>query len=174
MDESLLSTVSAAAVAAALCVAETEKDEEAEKENDLPVESTNKVSCSETHFILSPTLTWQETCLINETEVIDAEDFHVASKVSTVSVLYMIGNEDIAYLPVGLHKTFPTLYDISAQLCSIKKVSKENFRGLKDLTYIRLSGNLLESIDGATFKGLGSLVDVDLSESIWLKDEKFP
>lgn len=66
-------------------------------------------------------------------------------------------NKNARYLPVNISQVFPDLVEISASFCRIKKVTSENFNGLKKVKAINLSKNDLEIIDDDTFSDLISL-----------------
>lgn len=164
VDESLSSTLSAIAITELSCESKANKENViADEKDDSAFESSNKISCWDTRMLSWYHNSWQETCLMNDTEVIESEDFKVLSEVSSVTLLFMDGNDEIFFLPIALHRTFPALFAIKADFCSIKKISKPNFQGLRELTFLHLRGNLIEAVKSDTFIGLAFLRYVDLS-----------
>lgn len=81
---------------------------------------------------------------------------------SNVTALYMPNNPNVEYLPIGLHEVFPLLNVLEATACAIGKVSKANFIGLKQLSFVWLRQNLIETIESETFSDLDLLIEVDL------------
>lgn len=65
-------------------------------------------------------------------------------------------------MPLGLSKTFPNLLTIQAIYCKVKKIIPENFAGLKHVIKLMFFANSIENIPSGTFKGLPSLIEVDL------------
>lgn len=156
--------MSASAIAAILCdpVAKKVTTKTVPKDDPTP-KISNKVFCNQTGFMLWVDINWQETCIINQTEILD-EEFEISSEKSTVTTLLLSG-DSLCVLPIGLHRTFPELTMISAENCSISEISQMNFWGLKELTHLVLSENCIETIGSSTFKGLIALVELDLSNT---------
>lgn len=162
MSESLRTLASANIVISLFCSSKS-VNESAVEEDSTP-ESSNKVSCEEISFRMIDQVLWHETCMLNGVTIINAADFQISSESSNVTAIFLQGNDEIFFLPIGLHRIFPALYEIAAEVCSIKKISKENFHGLQELKHIRLQGNFIEHIDGATFKNLPALRFINLSK----------
>jgi Leucine rich repeat len=101
------------------------------------------------------------SCFINETTVIDSDDFGISSDANATG-LYINENSKIMFLPIELNKIFPSLMVIDATSCSISKISYANFEGLTNLRRLWLRDNDIEEITSGTFKDLPSLIDVDL------------
>lgn len=74
-------------------------------------------------------------------------------------------NKKIHYLPFKLHKTFPKLLVFAASSCSIKAISRENFKNLKVLRGLWLRNNQIETIPSNAFQDLISIDDIDLRNS---------
>lgn len=103
------------------------------------------------------------TCFINETSVINSDDFKISSD-SNATGIYMNDNPKIMFLPLELSKAFPNLMVVDATFCSISKISKENFEGLTNLRRLWLRDNAIEELQSGTFNDLVSLIDLDLRE----------
>lgn len=88
----------------------------------------------------------------------------ISSNVLNVTGLDLEQNKKIEFLPVGLHLVFPQLYVLDGSKCSIKEVTKVNFHGLKDLSHLWLRDNKIKLIESETFRGLDSLIHLDLSK----------
>lgn len=106
-----------------------------------------------------------ETCFMTERTAINSTNFVIADlRDEEIEGITFEGNTRVEYLPYKIQMGFPNLLIYKANRCSIKQLSKENFEKLNRLKYIELSMNRIQKIFGTTFKGLGSLVRVDLSE----------
>lgn len=81
---------------------------------------------------------------------------------STVLALKFDLNNKISVLPVRVDETFPVLAAYFAQYCSIKTISKVNFKNLKKLRVLALTNNKIERIDDDTFEDLTSLEQLGL------------
>jgi Leucine rich repeat len=100
----------------------------------------------------------QKTCFLNETTVITAQGFTIASKIDEiVGGLDFSGNKNISKLPENVHENFPNLQIYSANSCSITSVSILNFKNLRNLKQLDLQNNQIEEISSSTFNDLQSL-----------------
>lgn len=84
---------------------------------------------------------------------------------SITGIFYQL-NKKISYLPSQLHEIFPNLIALTAHRCSVKAVTRENFRNLNKLKGLWLSYNQIEKIYSDTFEDLISLETLDLSENL--------
>jgi Leucine-rich repeat (LRR) protein len=75
------------------------------------------------------------------------------------------GNRKIQFLPIKIYQTFPDLKEIDANECSVREISVENFRHLKQLMKLTLRGNDLEKIPRNSFEDLFSLEVLDLRKA---------
>lgn len=99
---------------------------------------------------------------------IDGAGFTINSELDIlVFGLSFWSNKGISFLPVDVYKIFPHLVDMSAAGCSLKSISKENFRGLRELQLLLLYQNEIESFAADTFEDLTSLEELDLGEKKW-------
>ena len=77
--------------------------------------------------------------------------------------IYFMKNNEIYFLPIGVHEKFPNLINYSAQSCSILSISKKNFEKLRKLVRVELDENFISSIRSNTFEFLENLAYVTLS-----------
>lgn len=107
----------------------------------------------------------QKTCFIEEI-TIDSQGFSIASaEDEATGGIYFEENKQVSYLPVNVHKIFPNLMGLSAAECSIKTLTKENFKNLKKLKELKLRYNQIEIIQNDVFEDLTSLEELDLGEN---------
>jgi Leucine rich repeat len=76
---------------------------------------------------------------------------------SIITGLKFKDNKKIVYLPVEVDEKYPGLIGYDASKCSIKEISKENFKGLSKLKILWLHHNFIERVDSDTFQDLSSL-----------------
>lgn len=112
---------------------------------------------------------------------INSTDFLITSDVDdSVGELSSLENRNLEYLPTNhgqeqnrlysilAHATnigekFPNLLKLIAGYCSIKQVSRDNFKGLSKLQELHLYENQIEKIDDNTFEFIPAV------ETIWLR-----
>jgi hypothetical protein len=85
-----------------------------------------------------------------------------APKDDSIKALNFWYNTKIKFLPVRVAETFPSLTAYMAAGCSLKKISKENFRNMDRLKLLWLQNNQITIINGNTFEDLHEL------EQLWL------
>jgi Leucine-rich repeat (LRR) protein len=107
-----------------------------------------------------------KSCQIEEATVINTQDVTIASSDKSITGLYMSENKKIVLLPVRVDEVFPNLLAYSAERCSIKEISKENFAGLTNLKQLVLNHNQIERIISDTFEDLASLQLLFLSNFV--------
>lgn len=163
VSEVLQNSVSAGAVVAAHCISKPNSTEQ-QLNQTTKTNAKSKISCELNDMLQFVNSFWHQSCLLDRSAKIRTPDVQVASNVSSTSALYMNGNKKILYLPFGLSLVFPSLYVITAQDCSVIELRKENFSGLKQLSHLGLEGNMIETIESETFRGLDSLVVINLSK----------
>lgn len=81
-------------------------------------------------------------------------------------------NSKIEYLPEDICDVFPNLIVLSAGSCSIKSVSKDNFRNLNRLRYVHLYRNEIERIDNDVFDDNLELQEILLCKICWRTNVK--
>lgn len=82
----------------------------------------------------------------------------------SIGGLYFLNNKKVEYLPENTAEKFPNLKILHAQGCSIKSVSKQNFKNLKTLRYLTLRDNEIQKIESDTFLDLVALEKLYLSK----------
>lgn len=127
------------------------------------IEKTSKIECETVtnyHWI---DVGDRKSCFMNETTEIDSNRFTiVAPRDSTIEGLYFHKNKRIFYLPVNVHQKFPELEVLTASYCSVKQISKNNFKNLKELKFLWLESNQIKTIPRDTFEDLQSLQKLEL------------
>lgn len=81
----------------------------------------------------------------------------------------ILENKHLFFLPENISTTYPNLNALSAELCSIKEISKLNFHGLKELKSLWITGNPLQRIASNTFEDLESLERLYLCKISFIK-----
>lgn len=97
--------------------------------------------------------------------VIDSKDFLITSD-RDVTVEYFNAEDNMKneYLPTNIGETFPNLLGLNAHNCSIKEITRENFRGLNKLRTLILANNQIETIEDDTFDFIPAVRGIFLSE----------
>lgn len=95
--------------------------------------------------------------------------FATGHEIDTQKLDHVIGmiydfNKKVHYLPEKVHKKFPHLRGISAQSCSLRAISKNNFAKLPSLSALLLNDNRITAITSDTFRDNINLMFIDLSE----------
>jgi hypothetical protein len=107
----------------------------------------------------------QKTCFMSNTTSIDSHGFVLGSdKDETIKWISFSVNKKIEYLPVQISVKFPNLTCYMAYRCSIKAISRDNFRELSQLTLLYLYSNQIEEIKSDTFSDLKKLSVLLLGE----------
>lgn len=96
-------------------------------------------------------------CYMDVTTTIDTYGDTISPRKTEPMALKFELNKKIFYLPTNLHQTFPQLKFYYASDCSIKSVTKENFKSLAKLTMLNLSANKIKTFKVDTFDDLKSL-----------------
>lgn len=104
-------------------------------------------------------------CLMNNQTLIDSQGFTIAPQEKSVKELSFNTNKKIAFLPVDVYKSFTNLTFYGAASCSLKTVSKENFKQLYTVIHLHLQDNQIEKIHSDTFSDLFSLSYLKLSKN---------
>lgn len=108
-------------------------------------------------------------CSLQGVERIDSADFELrVFRHETVSILDLFCNNKTFYLPIKIDKKFPNLEKYFASSCSIKSISRVNFRNLQKLVQLSLSNNKITTIDDDTFDDLAALEELNLGELKYL------
>lgn len=110
-----------------------------------------------------------KTCDMDGTTKIDTFGFVMASsKDESIAAIQLARNKKIFFLPEKVNEKFPNLVLYSANECSIKEISKVNFKGMKLLKSLYLYHNFIEKIPSDTFEDLNSLKELELRKIFFL------
>lgn len=112
--------------------------------------------------------TWEQigtvkTCYMRQTTLIDSPGVAITHH-ETIDGIYFGGNKKIFFLPEYFVEMFLNLKIYAAHFCSIREVSKLNFRRLARLKVLFLHRNQIEKITSDTFEDLASLKELYLCE----------
>lgn len=111
-------------------------------------------------------------CYIIQSASIIIKNFEMEDKRSEdVEMIDFQGNKNISFLPIKLHRKFPSLRDYVAERCNIGEISQANFENLFHLEELNLYGNRIEIVRRDTFKYLVSVKKIYLSEFLVVKLE---
>lgn len=109
-------------------------------------------------YKIDTSLGTQKSCFMEGPTTIDSTGTTIkSSKDADMGGMSFYANKKVSFLPEKLSVVYPYLVALSAYSCSIKTISKENFKGLRSLKYIELGGNQLERLDTGVFNDLVSL-----------------
>lgn len=75
------------------------------------------------------------------------------------------GNSDIKYL-FGFKGVFPHLYNYDISKCGLTSISNNTFKGMNSLVSLNVSGNSIVHLEPRTFSNLPNLVVLDLSSNV--------
>lgn len=78
-------------------------------------------------------------------------------------------NQIVNYFPRGLHKIFPNVVAVGVEGCDLLEVSREDFEGFVNLTYLYLHANKLKSLPVDLFEGMSKLKEVSIIDNEELK-----
>lgn len=108
----------------------------------------------------------QKTCIMNKATTIDTKGTKISSaRDEAVEGLKLSANTKINFLPEEVAENFQNLWFYSAVGCSVKEISKTNFRHLSKLRVLELDHNQIERIDSDTFDDLVLLQYLALGKS---------
>lgn len=127
--------------------------------------SVDEVSCERIKILEWRNFGNQKTCFMTDTTSINVQGLKISAQADEmVCGLRFTDNEKVSFLPNNVHKKFPNLLGFDAFSCSIKSVSRENFKGLKRLEELWLGANRIEKIMNNTFLDLTSLKRLNLGK----------
>jgi hypothetical protein len=106
----------------------------------------------------------QRTCYLKVNTTINSPGKTIGRK-ETVPGLSFWFNKKIFYLPINVSESFPNLVVYGANGCSVKTISKVNFRGLKKLIRLDLGYNEIAFIPDDTFEDLKALEWLQIGET---------
>lgn len=112
------------------------------------------VSCERIGTTKFETVGELKTCWMNTKVPIKVPDVTILTKDESVTGIFFTSNKNIEFLPIQIPGNLQNLVGYSAHRCSIKKVSKPCFAGLKNLKLLYLHKNQIEMIPSDTFEDL--------------------
>jgi Leucine-rich repeat (LRR) protein len=131
--------------------------------------SAKEVSCERTSYNYAK---WgfvlKKVCWMNTTTSINSREATISLRDEAITGLNLYFNKKVVFLPKKIAEVFPNLLVINAQNCSLKEVTKENFKDLKSLTHLVLKNNRIEAIADSTFEDLTNLKILFLGKKIKL------
>lgn len=105
-------------------------------------------------------------CHLNGDTLINHDDVPMSvAKDTSKTMMYLNSNNDIYFLPVSVHESFPNIEHYAAERCSIQEISKKHFENLTELQKLWLDGNFITKIKSDTFEGLDKLADLNLGKT---------
>lgn len=107
-----------------------------------------------------------KTCFMDKKTTIDTPNVTFSTRDNSIGAISFRYNNKIKFLPIKVDEKFPNLLSVQAVRCSIKEISKLNFKGLSKLTFLDLSSNQIEKIASETFEDLTSLEELYLCKKI--------
>jgi hypothetical protein len=118
----------------------------------------SSISCHQTETRAWTYLGTIKRCIIDRAASIPTLGYQINSArdetVEGFDIQYLI---TMFYLPDSPSEQFPYLQGYSAYRSSVKEISHANFKNLKQLRMLWLSGNQIEKINSNTFNDLESL-----------------
>lgn len=93
-------------------------------------------------------------CFMDGYTEIHSNDVQISFMRDASVFIHFDGNLKIEHLPVEVHEIFPNLEVITAENCSIREISRKNFKNLHRLRNLNLAGNKIKMISSNTFEGL--------------------
>jgi hypothetical protein len=127
-------------------------------------ETAREVSCIKVsnHTWGQPVM-WLKTCEIKVSAVIDAFGAKMASDHDeSMEGLNFTMNKNISFLPEHVAEKFPNLLVFDAGFCTIRNISKKNFKDLRKLKFLILNNNAIVKIAIDTFEDLIDLESLDM------------
>lgn len=97
------------------------------------------------------------TCWIDSSTTIDTSDYEFSGHDEQVKGLEIRRGTNVFFLPIRVNEAFRNLVAYSAIESRVKTLSRNNFRGLKDLKLLFLDGNHIKMIESDVFNDLTSL-----------------
>lgn len=112
-------------------------------------------------------------CFIIQSASITVKNFDIEDERNEeVQTIDFQGNKKIKFLPIKLHRKFPSVRVYVAERCNIEEISQANFENLFHLEELNLYGNRIETVRRDTFMHLVSVKTIVLSKFVVLKTLK--
>lgn len=106
-----------------------------------------------------------DTCEISE--AVERDDYVLVSPSNIAfEFFYILNNKDVKFLPKDIGEKIPNLKEFWAKSCSLSVVRNFYFKNMRNLQYLVLNFNQIESIESDAF------IDLIRLKSLWLHDNK--
>lgn len=100
-----------------------------------------------------------------DSTVIDSPDFLITSdRDETVEGFSAYKNSKFEHLPINIGEKFPNLIALQVYNCSVKRISKDSFKGLSKLRRLYIYHNQIEQIDDDVFEHIPAVEEIYFSE----------
>lgn len=108
--------------------------------------------------------TYQNVFYISKDQQVNSELFTIQSpRNESIENILIEGVNNFEFLPFKIQNQFPNLIGFFCKDGKVKKISKNNFSGLRKLKEIELDQNQIEEIEENSFDDLESLEKLHLS-----------
>ena len=124
----------------------------------------NQVTCSYV-AITDPFMLAPKTCYIWY-QKIDAEGFTIDADLDPETKILNINERQVEYLPENVAEVFPRLVQYKAINCQFKIVNEKHFANLNEIEKLDLTDNAIGTIASASFKDLRKLKVLKLSKNL--------
>lgn len=120
--------------------------------------------CEEIKDVAWTRLGTMKTCKMDSTVIESTEFLITSNRDETVGGFIADNNEKLEHLPSNLGEKFQNLLALEVYECSLKEITKENFKGLNQLQTLFLAFNQIETIDDDTFDYITTTEEIVLGE----------
>lgn len=104
-------------------------------------------------------------CFIIQSASIVVKNFEIKDERNEdVQTIDFQGNKKVKYLPIKLHRKFPSVRVYVAERCNVEEISQANFENFFHLEELNLYGNRIETVRRNTFMYLVSVKTIYLSK----------
>jgi hypothetical protein len=130
------------------------------------ITSASQISCERDSTNRVARVGASKFCFMQTSTTIATEGVLISLRDPYITELNFNLNHKISFLPVRVHKAFPSLINYMAAGCSLKSIGRESFKNLNNLRVLLLQSNQITTIYNDTFTDLLSLEYLDLGKKI--------
>jgi leucine-rich repeat and immunoglobulin-like domain-containing nogo receptor-interacting protein len=123
---------------------------------------TKQISCEFIQIFDYRHKTAVKECHMFYTTSIESPNITMFTRDNSMETLAMEHNKKIFYLPNKIGDAYPNLIILRAANCSIKEISRQNFKIMTELKEMHLNLNQIEKIATGAFKDLKKLELINL------------